>query len=413
MEETCIKCKRTTVKDSNKWIMCDCCHKWEHIKCTYLKDVPNKCIGEIPFYCDICAIKLQCTMKENIEMKETINEMKSMMEILVKDMKIVKAEISNTSAQVNTLGTAELHSFMNAVMKEINGVKYELRTLKNKEKTEELNDKLEIVTSELKNVTNNIEVKKVKSSYADTLKSKNMLIVKSLNSDKTAFENKKGIMSNVKTPVESVTETKDGHIAVRFDSKKKLEQAKKELTTNSAEEITISEKGKMKPKIKLVNVSKDDDDVINSIIMKNRWISDFIEDEEDLMLKREDDARNNQKKHCFIKCSPKIRKAIYDHGDKLYTMYEHCKIFYSYQPYQCYKCQEYGHSAEKCQNKQTCPKCGGEHRYKDCQSEDAKCVNCSKRGLENADHRTFDGGRCTVYNAEVARIKNNTDHGFG
>ena len=96
----------------------------------------------------------------------------------------------------------------------------------------------------------------------------------------------------------------------------------------------------------------------------------------------------------------------------LYTMYEHCNIYDTYQPYQCYKCQEYGHSAAKCQNKQACPKCGGNHSYKDCQSEETKCKNCVKRGLEDTKHRTFDGRKCAIYNEEIARIKDNTDHGF-
>ena len=96
----------------------------------------------------------------------------------------------------------------------------------------------------------------------------------------------------------------------------------------------------------------------------------------------------------------------------IYTMYENCNIYDAYQPYQCFKCQEYGHSAAKCQNKQACPKCGGNHSYKDCQSEEMKCKNCEKRGLENTEHRTFDRRECAIYNEEVAKIKNNTDHGF-
>ena len=261
-------------------------------------------------------------------------------------------------------------------------------------------------------MTNNIDGKKENLTYADSLKSKKMLIVKSTNSEKTAVENKKAIISKMKTPVEAVRETKEGHLAVTLNSKKTLEEAKKELDSNSTDEISVNEKGKMKPKIRIVNVTKDDDDVINSIKRRNKWIADLIEDDDDLVIKKEEEARNKKKKHYIIKCTPKIRKAIYEHGDMVYTMYEHCNIYDAYQPYQCFKCQEYGHSAAKCQNKQVCPKCGGKHRYNDCESEKTKCVNCVKRGLENTDHRTFDGKKCTIYNEEVARIIDNTDHGF-
>ena len=114
--------------------------------------------------------------------------------------------------------------------------------------------------------------------------------------------------------------------------------------------------------------------------------------------------------HYIIKCSPKIRKAIYDHGDKIYTKYENCAIYDSYQPYQCYKCQEFGHSATNCSNKQICPNCGGNHTSKDCTESTVKCVNCVKKKVDS-NHRAFDR-KCTVYIEEAERIKNNTDHGF-
>ena len=220
------------------------------------------------------------------------------------------------------------------------------------------------------------------------------------------------IISKLKTPVESVTETKDGHLVVRFDNKKNLEEAKEELNGNATEKIKVEEKGKMKPKIKIVNVPKDDDDIINSIKCKNHWIADLIENEEDLTIKKEEESRNEKKKHYIIKCSPKIRKAIYDHGDKLRTMYEHCNVYDTYQPYQCYKCQEFGHSATKCQNNQVCPKCGENHKYKECKSTEMKCKNCVTRKMMNTNHKAFDVNACTIYKEEIARIKNNTDHGF-
>ena len=49
-------------------------------------------------------------------------------------------------------------------------------------------------TKELKNVTNNMDVK----SYADTLKSEKMLIIKSTNQDKKAAGNMRSIMSKVR-----------------------------------------------------------------------------------------------------------------------------------------------------------------------------------------------------------------------
>ena len=257
-----------------------------------------------------------------------------------------------------------------------------------------------------------MEEKKTKVTYADSLKSKKMLIVKGTEHGQKAADNKKAIMGKLKTPVEAVKETRDGHLAITFTNKQNLEDAKKELEEDKENKISINEKGKMKPKIKLTNVSKDDEDVINSIIIKNKWIADLIESEDDLTVKKEEETRDKKKKHYVIKCSPKIRKAIFNHGDKVYTRYENCNVYDVYQPYQCYKCQNFGHSATNCLKDQVCPKCGENHKYNQCTAALLKCKNCEKRGLSNVDHKAFDRKLCTVYLEEIARVKNNTVHGF-
>ena len=406
-KEECLKCK---LKNGKDWIQCDRCNKRTHQECTYLKGIAKKVVNEIPYYCDVCAIELQCMDNEIKELRDTIKEMRLMMRGMQRDMTYFRDEISNTSAKVNELDVEQMHNFMAMVHNEMTEIKGEIANLKDKQKTDEINNKLELVTSEIKSVVNNIDEKK-KTTYADTLKTKKMLIVKSVVDGKTAAESKRTILGNMKTPIEAVNETKDGHLAVRFTNKRNLEAAREELEKENENVISVSEKGKLKPKIKITNVSKDDDDVIESIKTKNDWIANLIVDEEDLIIKKTEQARNKKKLHYIIKCSPKIRKAIFDHGDKVYTKYENCNIYDSYQPYQCYKCQEFGHSAEKCDNHQVCSYCGDNHNYSDCPKTHMKCVNCVKKNL-NSDHKSFDRQCCTVYIEEMEKIKNNTDHGF-
>ena len=303
---------------------------------------------------------------------------------------------------------ANYESWMSSVHDNLNEIKAEIYQLKNEEKTKEISNRLETVTNELKNVTNNTDGR----PYADIVKSKKMLIIKSTNQSKKAVDNKKLIMSKLQTPVTAVKDTRDGHFAVQFDSRLNLEEAKKELEENSTDEIVVNEKGKLKPKIKIVNVTKMDEDVIENLKRKNKWIANLIENDDDLILKKEVDSRDVNKKHCIIKCSPKIRKAIYEHKDKVFTMMEQCNVYDAYQPYQCYKCQEFGHSADKCSNQQACPKCGGNHKYIECKVDELKCKNCAKRENIDTDHKTFDRNNCTIYKEEIARIKNHTDHGF-
>ena len=277
-DDKCLKCKMGSEKDNN-WVLCDRCNKWSHQACTYLKDIPKKGISDIPYYCDKCAIELQCVDREMKELKELLEDMRNAMIETRKEVRNVKDDLSKTSAKVIALESVELESWMTAIHDDLSEIKGEITELKNKEKAEEINNRLEIVTSELKNVVNNVDDKKNKSTYADTLKTKKMLIVKSTKNGEKAADNKKEILGKLKTQVEAVNETKDGHLAVRFTNKENLEAAKKEIEVNS--EISVNEVGKMKPKIKIVNVSKEDDDVFQSIKMKNAWIANLIEDEDD------------------------------------------------------------------------------------------------------------------------------------
>merc|ERR1712002_366001 len=199
-------------------------------------------------------------------------------------------------------------------------------------------------------------------------------------------------------------------MGIRFADKKDLENAKKEIEDKNDVNITVTEKSKLKPKIKLINISKDEDDIIRNIKMKNSWIGNFLGDDDDLKLLKTLDARTDGLMHCIIKSTPEIRKAIYVNGDSLYTMYGHGKIYDCYMPYQHFKCQEFGHSASHCNMNQVCPKCGENHRSTDCTNTKPKCNNCVMKNHNDTSHRAYDSIKCVVYKEKMIRVKNNTDH---
>ena len=73
--------------------------------------------------------------------------------------------------------------------------------------------------------------------------------------------------------------------------------------------------------------------------------------------------------------------------DNVIILYErfHVRQFID-RPWQCYKCQGYGHSAKFCTKKQRCLVCAGEHKVADCQKRDGakKCVNCGGAHISNS-----------------------------
>ena len=103
----------------------------------------------------------------------------------------------------------------------------------------------------------------------------------------------------------------------------------------------------MKPKIKVCSVDKYVDNVTEDIKERNKWINDYISDEEDFKLVQKLKTRDVNNLHCIIKCSPEIRKQIFIRGDILYKLYKKNKVFDSCKVYQCFKCQEFNHRAKK------------------------------------------------------------------
>ena len=120
---------------------------------------------------------------------------------------------------------------------------------------------------------------------------------------------------------------------------------------------------------------------------------------------------SEKEEHCIFKCSPEIRKAIFDEGDSLYTLYRRNKVYDTYRVYQCFKCQGFGHSYKHCTLDQVCAKCGGNHRLVDCEESKESCINCKVKNPSENNHRA-NSPNCPVYKEAMARIRNRTDHGF-
>lgn len=79
---------------------------------------------------------------------------------------------------------------------------------------------------------------------------------------------------------------------------------------------------------------------------------------------------------------------------------------YIEKPWQCFKCQKFGHSAKFCKGKDICVICTGSHNYKDCPSKGdntkRKCINCG------GDHTAnFSGCQKMIQEKEVQRMRIN------
>ena len=62
----------------------------------------------------------------------------------------------------------------------------------------------------------------------------------------------------------------------------------------------------MTVKGKIVYVPKDEDNVLDNLKMKTPWLSSLIEENDDMKIIKEMEAKNDDFKHYIIKCTPKI-----------------------------------------------------------------------------------------------------------
>ncbi|XP_068234408.1 repetitive organellar protein-like [Palaemon carinicauda] len=131
------------------------------------------------------------------------------------------------------------HHFVQVLMNKIEEKEDSMAEIRNKVQEtrgemQESRNLMKELKNEKKRNEDDIDMKHKTGTYAENLKSKKTLIVKSTD-EVSAVNNKKTVMTNIKAQVESSGEMKDGHLIIKFAEKQNLEQAKSELEQEEGE----------------------------------------------------------------------------------------------------------------------------------------------------------------------------------
>lgn len=86
--------------------------------------------------------------------------------------------------------------------------------------------------------------------------------------------------------------------------------------------------------------------------------------------------RSDGKYDVTISCDSTTFKYMIS-AQKLRIGWSICRVYEQLNVTRCFKCNAFGHVANECKSTKTiCPKCSGDHEFKQCTSQTQKCINC-------------------------------------
>lgn len=96
------------------------------------------------------------------------------------------------------------------------------------------------------------------------------------------------------------------------------------------------------------------------------------------IIKYEETKNPHNKYHKFnvlVEMERRIRERI-PPNRKININWDKCSVVEEIRIKRCFNCSGYNHRSDKCSNKVACPRCSGEHRVANCNSQEVQCINC-------------------------------------
>ena len=115
--------------------------------------------------------------------------------------------------------------------------------------------------------------------------------------------------------------------------------------------------GKLQPKMMVCNVQSDEDDVLDAMIERNLYLNSIsnVKTKIKFVLKKLAAGRTA---HYIFKCTPEVRRAIHDSGDKVMLQWGRYAVRDRYHVLTSFYCQRYGHMEDNCKFKDQDRICG-------------------------------------------------------
>jgi hypothetical protein len=185
---------------------------------------------------------------------------------------------------------------------------------------------------------------------------------------------------------------------------------------NESFEIEVPEM--KKPRVKIVNFDCGDNsysvaDITNMIKTQNRSL--FQPDDNIRLIKKYSVKKNNNTKTTFI---GEVNGALFAKmmkAERVTIDWSSCRVYEALEVVRCFQCSRFSHVIEDCKSDDpTCPKCSGNHRFKDCKNERLKCINCCETNKKfnlnyDVNHSVWDKS-CKSYQKRLQNKKKFIDY---
>lgn len=434
------------------WVGCDLCPSWYHKVCVYLQDVRPKDLAKVDWMCRPCKKKVVRAYQEHDkivnELGKQVERLNVEREMLSKRNRDLEGKLEQ-SCNSTDLGdclsklvatTENMHQKMAEVKDEIVNTVVSMhasvwgdvlgedesgathapvagprRNVLTNMKDELISTMVNLHASPV--VKENVSDVK---SYAAITKEKNLLVVKSTDKDNNVASRKTELAKVLKdVPVVDTRFTSGGNVVMNFASESERQAAANKIS-NGLKNLEMNFTKKLHPKIMICNVSKEEskEDIVEFLVAKNVYLQSLNNVHEKIKLVFDKPANGNTV-HYILKCTPDVRRLIHNHGDVVCLKWARYNVRDRYHVFNCYFCQRYGHSENNCKFKSNgdvacCGKCAGNHPTKDCTvntNDGAKCINCIRHSRDDVNH-VVNSKQCKSLDAEMARVRNITDHGY-
>lgn len=236
---------------------------------------------------------------------------------------------------------------------------------------------------------------RVQETYAGKAKTpQKVIILKSTKEAeiKDSEELKKMIIDKVgrdgdSIKVRNIRKLKDKRVLVETETAQDLESFKEKVTRGG--DIETRTPNRIKPRVILYDVANTmkEEELIEQL--KNKNLSHLSEeDRKQVRIAYKTGPKGKEYAHVVLEVSGKVRGVLLERGRAFLGWNSH-RVREWNKVSRCYRCQAFGHVANKCNREEACSHCGERgHKHEQCRKkeEEPRCANCKARG-KTANHR--------------------------